>query len=287
MSGSIKNVAAKNDLVFVTGLSGAGLSSALKTLEDLGYEVFDNFPLSLIDDLMKDKNTGKPIALGLDTRTRGFHPQTIIQKAADYAARLIFITCDEGVLQKRFTETRRLHPLAADRPVSAGIKKELAMLHPLKMAADPVIDTTELSIHALKRTLKGYMAAPSAQTINLTLLSFGFKNGLPREADIVMDVRFLKNPHWEEDLRPLTGVDKAVQTYIAKDSALAPFLANFKAMIDPLLDRYALEGKRYLTIAIGCTGGKHRSVYVATLLGAWLEQKNLPVTIDHRDMYRH
>lgn len=287
MSGSIKNVAAKNDLVFVTGLSGAGLSSALKILEDLGYEVFDNFPLSLIDDLMKDKSAGKPIALGLDTRTRGFHPQTIIQKAADYAARLIFITCDEGVLQKRFTETRRLHPLAADRPVSAGIKKELAMLHPLKMAADPVIDTTELSIHALKRILKGYMAAPSAQTINLTLLSFGFKNGLPREADIVMDVRFLKNPHWEEDLRPLTGVDKAVQTYIAKDAALAPFLANFKAMIDPLLDRYALEGKRYLTIAIGCTGGKHRSVYVATLLGAWLEQKNLPVTIDHRDMYRH
>ncbi len=281
-----KKNAAKNSLVFVTGLSGAGISSSLKILEDLGYEVFDNFPLSLVDELVREQKAGKPMAIGLDTRTRGFQPQAIIDKAESLNAGLVFMTCDEGVLQKRFTETRRLHPLAADRPVSAGIKKELAMLHPLKMAADPVIDTTELSIHALKRVLKGYMGAAQVQRLNLAFLSFGFKNGIPREADIVMDVRFLKNPHWDEALRAKTGEDKKVQQFIAKDKALKPFLENFKAMLEPLLDQYAKEGKTYLTVAIGCTGGKHRSVYISGLLAAWAKAQKWPVILDHRDMNR-
>lgn len=272
--------------VFVTGLSGAGISSSLKILEDLGYEVFDNFPLALIDDLIHGQDSKKPIAIGLDTRTRGFNPQAIIKKTQDFSARLIFITCDEAVLQKRFTETRRLHPLADDRPVSAGIKKELAMLHPLKMAADPVIDTTELSIHGLKRVLKGCVTPTGGRKLNLTILSFGFKNGLPREADIVMDVRFLKNPHWEEDIRVLTGQDKPVQDFIAKDKSLNPFLDNFKTMLQPLFERYSLEGKTYLTVAIGCTGGKHRSVFVSETLGAWAKSLDIQTTIDHRDMNR-
>lgn len=278
----------KMPLLIVTGLSGAGMSSALKVLEDIGYEVFDNFPLPLIDELVaKTPKGGRPVALGLDTRTRGFDAQGIIEKVQQYGARLLFVTCDETVLQKRFTETRRLHPLATDRPVSAGIKKELALLYPLREIADPLIDTTELTIHDLRRVVTGAFGQQTKSHLNLTVMSFGFKNGLPREADIVMDVRFLKNPHWEADLKPLTGQDKPVQDFIAQDAALSPFLENFKALLEPLLDRYRNEGKSYLTVAIGCTGGKHRSVYVATLLAEWLQQKKISATVEHRDIYRY
>ncbi len=279
---------ADQNLLIVTGLSGAGLSSALKVLEDLGYEVFDNFPLPLIDELVaKTPASGKPVAIGMDTRTRGFDPQGIMKKAQQYGARLVFITSDEAVLQKRFTETRRRHPLAADRPVSAGIKKELALLYPLREKADALIDTTELSIHDLRRVLAGYFGENAASRLNVTLMSFGFKNGLPREADIVMDVRFLKNPHWEADLKPLTGQDKPVQEFIAQDPAFDAFLTNFKGLVEPLLDRYRHEGKNYLTLAMGCTGGKHRSVYVVELLSQWLQQKGVTATIEHRDLFRY
>lgn len=276
------------NLLIVTGLSGAGMSSALKVLEDLGYEVFDNFPLPLIDDLVtKTPESGKPVAIGIDTRTRGFDPQLVMQKVQQYAARLLFVTADETVLQKRFTETRRMHPLATDRPVSAGIKKELALLYPLREVADPLVDTTELTIHDLKRVLTGYFGENAQKRLNISLVSFGYKNGLPREADILMDVRFLKNPHWEPELKPLTGQDKPVQDFIAQDSSLAPFLHNFKALIEPLLERYQHEGKTYLTIALGCTGGKHRSVYVVGLIADWLKTKGLGVTAEHRDLYRY
>lgn len=275
-------------LLFVTGLSGAGISAALKILEDLGYEVFDNFPLLLIDDLIRSKNEqGKPMAIGLDTRTRGFDPQAVIAKAQALKAAVLFVTCDETVLQKRFTETRRVHPLAGDRPVSAGIKKELALLYPLREISDPLVDTTDLSIHDLRRVLSGHYGERKSGRLNVAVLSFGFKNGLPREADIVMDVRFLQNPHWEADLRPLTGKDKPVQDFIAKDPALKDFLKNFKALLEPLFERYRNEGKSYLTIAIGCTGGKHRSVYVSELLAEWVQQKNIAVTTEHRDIYRY
>lgn len=278
----------RSNLLIVTGLSGAGMSSALKVLEDLGYEVFDNFPLPLVDELVaRTPAGGKPVALGIDTRTRGFDPQGILQKVQQYNARLVFITADETVLQKRFTETRRRHPLAADRPVSAGIKKELALLYPLRDIADPLIDTTELSIHDLRRVLTGHFGENAAAHLNITLLSFGFKNGLPREADIVMDVRFLKNPHWEPELKPQTGQDKPVQEFIASDTAFDGFIKNFKGLIEPLLDRYRHEGKTYLTVAIGCTGGKHRSVYVVELLVAWLQQKGLTASAEHRDLYRY
>lgn len=276
------------EIIYVTGLSGAGMSSALKVLEDLGYEVFDNFPLPLIDELIaKTGDDARPVALGLDTRTRGFDPHLIIKKIEQYKARLLFITADEAILQKRFTETRRVHPLATDRPVSAGIKKELALLYPLRDVADPLIDTSELTIHDLKRAITGYFGDTTHIRMNINVMSFGFKNGLPREADIVMDVRFLKNPHWEPEIKPMSGLDKPVQEYIAGDAALAPFLQNFKNLLEPLLERYRHEGKTYLTIALGCTGGKHRSVYVATLMEEWLQQKGLGVSTEHRDLYRY
>jgi len=273
--------------LFVTGLSGAGLSSALKVLEDLGYEVFDNFPLPLLDSLLAGATDhARPIAVGLDTRTRGFDPQAIIAKVKALRARLFLITCDETVLQKRFSETRRKHPLAGDRPVSAGIKKELALLYDMREIATTIIDTTELSIHDLRRILTGLCGAAEDQKLSVTILSFGFKNGLPREADIVMDCRFLQNPHWDEKLKPLTGRDKTVQDYVAKDEAYKPFLASLQKLLEPLFARYTQEGKSYLTIALGCTGGKHRSVFVAESLGTWVQQKGIACTIEHRDINR-
>ena len=274
-------------LLFITGLSGAGMSSVLKVLEDLGYEVFDNFPLSLIDGLLTEpQNHHKPIAIGIDTRTRGFDPQTIMEKVHTLGARLIFVTCDEEKLQQRFTETRRRHPLAGDRPVSAGIKKELSLLYPLREIADPIIDTTDLSIHDLRRIVSGYFEENKGRRLNVTVMSFGFKNGLPREADIVMDVRFLKNPHWDLKLRPLTGKERAVQAHIDSDSAFEDFLRHFKDLLGPLFERYTHEGKSYLTIAFGCTGGKHRSVYVAEKIAAWAADKNIPAVVEHRDIDR-
>lgn len=274
-------------LLFITGLSGAGMSSALKVLEDLGYEVFDNFPLPLLDGLLAEETDHhKPIAIGIDTRTRGFDPQAIIEKVKALSARLIFITCDESVLQKRFSETRRRHPLSGDRPVSAGIKKELSLLYPLRDIADPIIDTTDLTIHDLRRIIGGHFEESHKRRLTVTLMSFGYKHGLPREADIVMDVRFLKNPHWELALRPLTGKDEAVQTYISEDKSLAGFIVHFETLLEPLFERYTHEGKSYLTIALGCTGGKHRSVYVAELLADWVQQKNIVTAIEHRDIDR-
>lgn len=270
-------------MLFVTGLSGAGISSALKILEDLGHEVFDNLPLRLIDTL----GTGdRPMAVGIDTRTREFDTGQILEKVNTLQARLIFITCDEAVLQKRFTETRRRHPLASDRPVSAGIKKELSLLHPLREAAAPVIDTTDLNIHDLRRIIAGIIPPVKGSGMSVTLQSFGYKNGLPREADIVMDVRFLKNPHWDAHLKPSTGRDPAVQDFIKSDQNFTIFVDHFKALLDPLLDRYLAEGKAYLTIALGCTGGRHRSVFVAETLAPWIEAKGHALTVLHRDIDR-
>lgn len=273
-------------LLFITGLSGAGMSSALKILEDLGYEVFDNFPLSLIDNLLQGEQT-RPIAIGIDTRTRGFDPQAIIAKAGALGAKLLLITCDETVLQKRFSETRRKHPLAGDRPASAGIKKELGLLYDFREIAESIVDTTELTIHDLRRVLTGLYGENKGGKLNVTVMSFGFKNGLPREADIVMDCRFLANPHWEETLKPLTGKDGAVQDYVGKDAAFKPFFKNLQALLEPLLESYAREGKAYLTIALGCTGGKHRSVFVAEKLGEWLQQKAVSTSVEHRDINRY
>ncbi len=272
-------------LLFITGLSGAGMSSSLKILEDLGYEVFDNFPVSLIDTLLEDGRPG-PMAIGLDTRTRGFDPQAIIARAQKLKAKLLLITADEAVLQKRFSETRRKHPLAGDRPASAGIKKELGLLYDFRQIADAIVDTTELTIHDLRRVLTGLYGENKTGKLNVTVLSFGFKNGLPREADIVMDCRFLANPHWDENLKPMTGKEEAVATYIVKDPAFIPFFQHLKNLLEPLFDSYAKEGKSYLTVALGCTGGKHRSVFVAEKLGEWLQQKDVRTSIEHRDINR-
>ena len=274
----------KDRPVFVTGLSGAGLSSVLKSLEDLGFEVFDNFPLALAETLIKDSDEPSKLAIGIDTRTRGFSANAVLERAKSLNALLVFITCDDNILHKRFTETRRRHPLAKDQPVRTGIEKERALLKPIEAKADLTIDSSSLSVHDLRHILEGHFQTEPDKSLNIGLISFGFRHGLPREADIVADVRFLKNPHWNKALKTKTGLDEDVGAYIEQDPEFAGFIERFKALYKPLIPRYALEGKHYLTIAVGCTGGQHRSVYCTEKLAEWLKYEGYSPHITHRDI---
>lgn len=273
----------QNKLLYITGLSGAGLSAALKNLEDCGYEVMDNVPLSLIPALLKEPHD-KPLALGLDTRTRAFDPQSLIDSAAQHQAKIIFMDCAGDELQKRFSETRRTHPLAKDRTVRDGIKFERDWLAPLRQAADVIIDTTSRSVHDLRRRIESEVGQDHTQKLQITVMAFGFKHGLPREADTVFDVRFLSNPHWDDNLRHLSGQDDAVQQHIAQDDNFAPFITHVEKMMLPLLPYYKDGGKNYLTIAFGCTGGRHRSVFCAVRFKEFLEKNGYNVLLRLRDL---
>jgi UPF0042 nucleotide-binding protein len=283
---------AKRHVVLITGLSGAGRATALKALEDLGYEAVDNLPLSLLPDLLRsDARAGsRPLALGLDVRTRDFSPNAFLAELAqlraqeDLVCELVFLDCDGTTLLRRYTETRRRHPLALERPVQDGIAEERRILAPLRAAADQVIDTSQLGPHDLKRLLSTRFALDGAPGMRVAVLSFSYRNGLPREADIVFDARFLANPHYVASLKPLSGRDLAVQEYVQGDPAFAGFLNGIKSLLEPLLPRYEKEGKSYLTVAVGCTGGRHRSVFLAETLAAWLNELGTNVTLAHRDL---
>ena len=278
-------------VVLVTGKSGAGLSTALKALEDLGHEAVDNLPLALVGPLL-DQSTGtdRAIAIGIDSRTRDFTIETLLarleeaRQRSDLDARLLYIDCDFEILLRRYTETRRRHPMAIDRPVADGIRAETTLLRPLQDHADLVIDTSLLTIHDLRRVLAGQFALDSQPQLSIFVTSFSYRRGLPREADLVLDVRFLANPHWDPDLRPLTGLDPAVQSAVASDAEFARFFDSLTCLLEPLLPRYSQEGKSYLTIAVGCSGGKHRSVFVAERLAAWLRERWGRVGLVHRDL---
>lgn len=270
-------------LLFVTGLSGAGMASALKNLEDIGYEAIDNLPLDLIDALIRDKSAA-PLAIGIDSRTRGFSPQRLMAEAAARGAAIVFLTCDDEVLQRRFTQTRRAHPMARDGGVPEGIARERTLMDPVRAAADLVVDSSDLSVHDLRHILEGHFGPERSGKLSVTVLSFAYRNGLPREADLVFDVRFLRNPHWDPVLRPLTGKDGPVKDYIAQDPAFAPFVTDVAAMLDRLLPLYVREGKRYLTIAFGCSGGRHRSVALAEDIGRRIGLADYALTIRHREL---
>lgn len=277
-------------LIFVTGLSGAGLSSALKALEDIGYLVFDNFPLSLLPSLLVQKDVeGRAVAIGVDTRSPQFDPTELLRhialfKSQGLPVKTLFLTADDAVLLKRFTETRRVHPLARDRSVQDGINAEKALLFPLKHEAGYVIDTSDYSIHDLRRVIEGYAGGILSDRLNLTLMSFSYRHGLPREADLVLDVRFLRNPNYDAELKPLTGLDPRVQDYVRADDAFVPFISGLRSLLDLLLPRYSSEGKSYLTVAFGCTGGRHRSVTVTEDMAKYLRSTNLAVHIHHREI---
>ncbi len=285
-------------VMLVTGMSGAGITTALKALQDLGYEAVDNVPLSLIGNLvlpsqqtLPEIHLRKPIAIGIDSRNREFGVETFVEKLEslkshqDLDVRLLFLECSDEELFRRYMETRARHPLAQDRPLADGIKHERTLMSSLLEIAELVIDSTDLSVADFKRQMRDRFGDENSRDLFINLMSFGFKHGLPRVADLVFDVRFLKNPHYETELRKLTGVDKLVQDFIASDEGFAPFFTTLTNLIAPLLPRYAAEGKSYLTIAIGCTGGHHRSVFTATKLEAWLQKEGQKVQLNHRDIH--
>ena len=278
------------EVVVVTGMSGAGKSLTLKWLEDLGYEAVDNLPLSLLGPLLRGGEPGRPLAIGIDIRTRDFGAQSMmaeldrLHEETKVPLFLLFVDSDDEVLSRRFTETRRRHPLAIDRPLLDGISHERILVSPLKSRADLVIDTSSLPPAELRRVLAGHFQRDAKAPLLLFVTSFSYRRGLPREADLVFDVRFLDNPHYIPTLRPHTGRDEDVAAFIAADAGFAPFFAGLTALICPLLPRFTAEGKSYLTIAIGCTGGRHRSVYVAEKLAAWLREQGQQVDLRHRDL---
>lgn len=280
-------------VLLITGLSGAGRSSSLKLLEDMGYEAVDNLPLALLPNLIGlTRDSTRPLAVGIDIRTRDFLADDLakeVNRLTTYDGldcRLVFLDCDDEALARRFTETRRRHPLADGRAVMDGIQLERVMIAPLRAMADLVIDTSVMRPAELKQLLAGHFALDKAQHLQIFVTSFSFRHGLPREADLVFDVRFLDNPYYDPSLRPLTGLDGPVGAHVAADPDFPQFFTGLAGLLRPLLPRYHLEGKSYLTIAIGCTGGRHRSVYVAQELARWLQAEGQMVTLAHRDILK-
>ena len=274
-------------LVLVTGMSGAGRSTALKELEDLGFEAIDNIPLAMLDGIDTDRS-GRPLAVGIDARARDFTIEAVLERIADAAARFdiapLFLHADEETLTRRYRETRRRHPMAPDGSLIAGIERERRLLEPLLRAADIVIDTSLLTAHDLRRLLRAHFTSDPQEGMSIFVTSFAFRLGLPREADLVFDMRFLSNPHYIDALRPLTGRDEAVGAHIAADPDFASFLEGVGGLLGTLLPRYAREGRAYLTIALGCTGGRHRSVFTAEELARLLREQGWRATLTHRDL---
>lgn len=301
---------ARQRLLLVTGLAGAGKSTVLAALEDLGWETIDNFPVRLLPGLVTtasgesapESQRGR-LAIGFDTRTRGFVPAEIIALAKELAARadlavsLIFMDCAGHELERRYNETRRRHPMAQGRPVHEGIAAERELLEPLRRWAEIVIDTTALSAKDLQDHVRGMLApalvADSAAEneggdkglpLTLTLSSFGFARGMPPLADLVFDMRFLDNPHWVPGLREQTGLDSAVGEHIARDPAFGEAFGRIRDLLLLLLPRYQAQGKPYVHVAFGCTGGRHRSVYTTELMARDLREAGFSPTVRHRNL---
>lgn len=283
-------------ILLVTGMSGAGRSTALNTLEDMGWEVVDNLPLSLLDRLLGtplpegSSDGGRPLALGIDSRTRGFDAEAMIRRIRrmrqdhGHDVDTLFLDCGGAELARRYSETRRRHPLALDRPAADGIAREREMLSPLRRWADHLVDTTDSSTNALQQEMRARFGTAEGDAPTLSVMSFGFARGVPRTADLMFDVRFLRNPHWDPVLKPQTGLDPAVGDYIAQDPAYEEAIGRIEDLILLLLPRYASEGKSYVTIAFGCTGGRHRSVHVAERVAARLRKAGFSPRVGHRDL---
>lgn len=283
-------------VLLITGLSGAGKSTALNTLEDIGWETIDNFPIRLLENLLNTPlpnskgNADPPLAIGFDSRTRGFEPNNLIetikalQANESYLISTLYLDCGGIELERRYSETRRRHPLALDRPAKDGIALERTRLDPLRRWADHVIDTSTLSANSLQKNIRQQFAIADTGATVVTITSFGFSRGLPNNIDLLFDVRFLANPFWEDHLKLLTGLDEPVGAYISKDSAYQEAMDRFEDMLKFLLPKYQDAGKSYVNVGIGCTGGRHRSVHVAEALSKNLQAAGFSTTVSHRNL---
>jgi RNase adapter protein RapZ len=281
---------AKPEVVVITGMSGAGRSTASNVLEDLGYFVIDNMPPELFERVMElaaaAGATMERVALVVDVRGRPLwgdvQPHIRALRERGVALRLLFLDAEDETLVKRYEAARRRHPLADSGRIIDGIGRERALLADLRAEADLVIDTSTSNVHELKaRITDAFSGGDRAMVVNV--VSFGFKHGTPRDADLVLDVRFLDNPHWVDELRPLTGLDQAVADYVFSGPLAKEFIERLCALLDIMVPAFIDDGKRYLTIAIGCTGGRHRSVALAERLAEYLERFDVGVQIEHRD----
>ena len=285
-----------SEILLVTGMSGAGKSTVLKTLEDLGWEVVDNLPLSLLDRLLGVEaapgrdGEARPLAIGIGSMTRDFEASAIVRQidrlhaAGRQEISALFLDCTTDELARRYDETRRRHPLAPDRPARQGIEQERLLLEPLRRSAARLIDTARFTSAELAQQVRQIFHRGGLSEPSISVSSFGFARGLPPDADLVFDMRFLRNPHWDPALRPGTGLDAPVAAYVAEDPAYQPALTRIEELLLLLLPRYRAEGKSYINIAFGCTGGRHRSVHVAERVAALLRNAAFSPTVTHRDL---
>ncbi len=282
----------EHHLVLITGPSGAGRSTAIHALEDLGFEVIDNLPLSLVPRLIDGPSLGRPIALGLDVRNRDFNATALIElidtltRDPRVSLELLYIDCAPSELIRRYSQTRRRHPLAPLETPTEGISREIDLLAPIRARADHLIDTSEMSPHDLKAEIGHWFDHRAASPMAVSVQSFSYKRGLPRGLDMVFDCRFLANPYWQVELRDADGRDAAVSAYIETDPRFAEFFHRLRDLIIMLLPAHLEEGKAHLAIGFGCTGGQHRSVAVAEKLGKVLAEAGWPVSKRHRELER-
>jgi len=279
-------------VVLVSGPSGAGRSSAINILEDLGFEAIDNLPLSLVPRLLEGPPLPRPVALGVDVRNRDFSSEAMIEtvdalhRKAEMQCELLYLDCDTDTLLRRFSETRRRHPLSPEDPPLVGLQRELELLAPVRDRADVLIDTSALTPHQLRAEVSRWFAPSSGQAMALQVQSFSYKRGLPRGVDMVLDCRFLANPHWQPELRARDGRDAEVVAHVEADPRFDGFFDRVHDLLSSLLEAYVDEGKSSLTVAFGCTGGRHRSVAMAEKIARTLAEAGWRVSKRHRELER-
>ena len=283
-------------ILLVTGVLGAGKTTVMRTLEDMGWEAIDNFPIRLLDRLLETEpgsaqlDAGSPLAIGFDTRTRGFDPIRTIERVkrltqrSDLAVTTVFLDCGGIELARRCNETRRRHPMSEDKAAATGIAAERELLEPLRRWADVVISTTDFTVNDLQQAIREQFAAKAPQRTTVTVSSFGFSRGTPPLADLVFDMRFLANPHWDPILRPLTGMDPSVGAFIRLDPSFAEAFERIRDLLLMLLPRFEANGKAYVNIAFGCTGGRHRSVFMSEEIATALRSSGFSPTLLHRNL---
>ncbi|MEY8828092.1 RNase adapter RapZ [Sedimentitalea sp. XS_ASV28] len=281
--------ASPTSVVLVTGPSGAGRSTAINVLEDLGFESIDNLPLHLLPRLLEGPAPDRPLVLGVDTRNRDFSTAALLElidrlgAQAEAVLKVLYLDCDRDVLLRRFSETRRRHPLAPAESPEIGIERDLDLMAPIRELADILIDTSDLNVHQLRAEIEQWFSVAGSPRLAVSVQSFSYKRGVPRGVDMVFDCRFLSNPYWNRDLRALDGRDREVGDHIRADARFQPFFERVLDLTRLLLPAYEEEGKSHLSIAFGCTGGQHRSVFLAETLAKALADDGQQVSIRHRE----